>query len=122
MKDRKRKRDIVGFLALITSTGPLFCCVLPAVIATMAGGSAIASLISVFPWLTPLSHYEMWLFAGAGLLIIISGIFILSPEGKIVRSITRGRGFDQPGRFQKLMFWSSVIIFLAGILVGPLMK
>ena len=41
-------------MALLGTT----CCALPIVLVALGMGSAIASLISVMPWLTTLSHYK----------------------------------------------------------------
>lgn len=122
IKSQVWKQKAANLLALLSSTGILFCCILPMIITAIAGGSAIASLISVFPWLSPLSHFKIWIFFGASLLIIFSGILIYRPKGKVARLITGGRGVDIPGKLQKVMFWASMAIFLAATLAMPLIK
>ena len=61
------KEKLISVLALFTSTGTLLCCVLPAVVATVAGGAAVGSMLSLFPWLIPLSIHKEWIFGTAGI-------------------------------------------------------
>lgn len=108
------KQKLVSFLSLFTSTGTLLCCALPVTIAAIAGGSAVGTLVSTFPWLVPLSRHKEWIFLAAGLLILFSGILTLRPRGKVACSITGGKGCEFAGRLTKTMFWSSVAIYLIG--------
>lgn len=110
-----QSRQFIGFLALFTSTGTLLCCALPAAIAAVAGGAAVSSFVATFPWLIPLSVHKDWIFLAAGLLIFISGIFTLRPQGRIACSITGGKGCEIAGRFTKVMFWSSASIYMIGV-------
>ena len=113
MKDLKEK--IVSFLSLFGSSATLLCCALPATLSIIAGGAAVGSLISIFPWLIPLSRYHNWIFLVAGILLLINGIFVLSPKGKVACSITGGNGCEIAGNFSKWMFWISVILYSIGV-------
>lgn len=108
------KQKASSFLALFTSTGTLICCALPAAVAAFAGGAAVTSMISIFPWMVPLSANKEWIFLGAAVMLIISGVLIYRPKGKVACSITGGEGCEVAGRFTKIMFWSSVTILLIG--------
>ncbi|RME59893.1 MAG: hypothetical protein D6780_04385, partial [Candidatus Dadabacteria bacterium] len=72
------KRKIVNFLTLFTSAGTLLCCALPVTIAAVAGAASVGSLITVFPWLVPLSLHKKWIFITAGILLLISGYMTFS--------------------------------------------
>ena len=109
------KPRIVSFLALFASGSTLLCCALPAAVAAIAGGAAIGSLVSTFPFIITLSKHKIWLFAVAFLLIIFSGILAYRPKGAIACSITGGRGCEVAGRFTKSVIWISAIIYLAGL-------
>jgi len=111
---RTIKQKTVSFLALFSSTGTLFCCALPSAIAAMAGGTAVASFVSTFPWLIPLSANKGWLFLASGLMIVFSGILVFRPKGKVACSITGGEGCAVAGRLTKMMVWISVGIFSVG--------
>ncbi|MDR8391493.1 hypothetical protein NC796_10105 [Aliifodinibius sp. S!AR15-10] len=108
------QQKISSFLALFTSTGTLICCALPAAVAAIAGGAAVTSMISTFPWMVTLSGYKVWIFLGSGIMLLISGILVYRPKGKVACSITGGQGCEVAGRFTKVMFWSSVIIYSTG--------
>ncbi|PAP74661.1 hypothetical protein BSZ37_20285 [Rubrivirga marina] len=101
-------------LALFTSTGTLFCCALPSAIAALAGGAAVASFVSTFPWLVPLSQHKGWIFLGSGLMIALSGVLIYRPRGAVACTIAGGEGCAVAGRFTKVTFWLSAAIFSVG--------
>jgi len=113
-KNQSWKQKASSFFALFTSTGTLICCALPAAVAAFAGGAAVTSMISTFPWMVTLSTYKGWIFLGSGMMLLISGILVYRPQGKVACSITGGEGCDVAGRFTKVMFWSSVIIYSTG--------
>lgn len=108
------QQKVSSFLALFTSTGTLICCALPAAVAAIAGGAAVTSMISAFPWLVPLSANKEWFFLAAALMLVFSAVLIFRPKGTIACSITGGEGCQVAGKFTKLMFWASVVIFLTG--------
>ena len=108
------KSQFVNFLAVFTSMGTLLCCALPAALAAVAGGAAVGTLITTFPWLITVSHYNGWIFLVAGSLIVFSGFLTLRPQGKLACSITGGKGCEVAGRFTKSMFWISVGIYGVG--------
>src|SRR5690625_6977097 len=81
-----------SFLALFTSTGTLICCALPALVVAIAGGSAMVSLLSTFPWLATLSAYSGWIFIIAGIMILFSGILIIHPRSEEHTSELQSRG------------------------------
>ncbi|MCH7496596.1 MAG: hypothetical protein IH971_01940 [Candidatus Marinimicrobia bacterium] len=108
------KSQFVNFLSVFTSTGTLLCCALPAALAAVAGGAAVGTLVTTFPWLIPLSRHKEWIFLAAGVLILLSGILTLRPKGKIACSLTGGKGCEVAGGFTKSMFWSSLGIYGVG--------
>lgn len=106
---------IASFLALFTSTGTLLCCALPSAIAAIAGGSAVVSFVSTFPWLVSLSRHKEWIFLIAGVMILLSGVLTYRPKGKIACSVTGGEGCAVAGWFTKAMFWMSACIYAVGV-------
>lgn len=111
---RSWQQKASSVLALFTSTGTLICCALPAAVAAVAGGAAVTSMISTFPWLVPLSANKEWLFLAAGIMLILSAILIFRPKGKVACSITGGEGCEVAGTFTRITFWVSLFIFLTG--------
>ncbi|MFB6273599.1 MAG: hypothetical protein ABEL51_11965 [Salinibacter sp.] len=108
------RQSAANVLALFTSTGTLLCCALPSALAAVAGGSAVISLVSTFPWLVPLSRNKEWIFLGAGLMIALSAFLTFRPKGKVACTIAGGEGCRVAGRFQKGMFWISASIYGIG--------
>lgn len=108
------KEKIVNFLALFGSTGTLICCAIPAALAALAGGTAILSYISLFPWVIPLSRRKGWIFLVAGILIALNGVLTFRPQGKLACAITGGKGCELAGSFSKITFWIAAWIYSAG--------
>jgi len=120
------KQKLSSYLALFTSTGTLLCCALPSALAALAGGSAVMSMVSTFPWLVPLSQNKEWIFLGSGLMIVLTAFLIYRPKGKVACSVTGGEGCAVAGRFTRGMFWTSAGIYAVGSFFAygllPLMK
>lgn len=108
------KQGVVSFLALFTSTGTLLCCALPATITALAGGAALVSFTTNFPWLIEIAAQKGWIFLVSGLMIALSGTLIFRPKGKVACSIAGGDGCAVAGRLTKTVFWFSVGIYAAG--------
>ena len=105
----------LSILTLYTSSGTLLCCVLPAIVATIAGGVAVGSMLSTFPWLIHLSKNKDLIFAGAGVLIALNGYMIFKPSKELACDIDEGEvGCEITGKFNKRMFYTSAIVFLTG--------
>jgi len=112
------KEKIISFFSLFGSSTTLLCCALPALLSVIAGGAAVGSLISAFPWLIPLSMYKNWLFLAAGILLALNGVMTLRPKGKLACAITGGKGCEVAGNFTKGMFWLSVGLYSIGAFVA----
>jgi mercuric ion transport protein len=108
------KEKVISFFALFGSTGTLVCCALPAAMAAIAGGAAIGTLLSAFPWLIPISRHKEWIFLIAGGLIVFNGILVLRPKGRLACSITGGKGCEVASGFTKGMLWVSIWIYSFG--------
>jgi len=108
-------RKFIDFFSLFGASGTLLCCAIPALLSAIAGGAAVGSLISAFPWLIPLSVHKLWLFLGAGALLTFNGFLTLKPKGTVACSITGGKGCAVAGTFTRRMFWFAVIIYGIGV-------
>lgn len=107
-------QTFTSYLALFTSTGTLLCCALPSALAAVAGGSAVASLVSTVPWLVPLSQNKEWIFLGAGGLLLLTALLVYRPKGKVACTIAGNDGCAVASRFTKITFWASVAIYAVG--------
>jgi mercuric ion transport protein len=109
------KDKALSLFTLFTSSGTLLCCVLPAVVATIAGGAAVSSMLSVFPFLIPLSMYKEWIFGVATILISINGYMVFKPNQEVACDVDVGEdGCDITGRFNKRMFYISSTVLALG--------
>ena len=109
------KDKVLSIFTLFTSSGTLLCCVLPAVVATIAGGAAVSSMLSVFPFLIPLSMYKEWIFGIATILISINGYMVFKPNQEVACDVDIGEdGCDITGRFNKRMFYISSTVLALG--------
>jgi len=70
------KQTVFPVLSLFTSIGTLLCCALPALLVTLGMGAALAGFISVAPWITVISEYKIFIFVGAGILLILSSYLL----------------------------------------------
>lgn len=109
-----RHQRVASFFALFTSAGTLLCCALPSALAFIAGGAAVTSFVSIFPWLVTLSQVKGWLFLGAGLVLLVSGMLVFRPKGTVACRLTGGRGCEVAGRFSKAMFWAAATVYTTG--------
>ena len=71
-----KKVATASTMALFTSLGTLVCCALPALFVTLGADAALAGLVSTAPWLVELSRHKLWVFGGAGALLILAGIML----------------------------------------------
>jgi hypothetical protein len=62
-----------ALLALVTSSGTLVCCTLPALLVSIGAGAALSSLVSAVPQLVVLSEYKGWVFGIAALMLALAG-------------------------------------------------
>ena len=109
------KDKALSVVTLFTSSGTLLCCVLPAVVATIAGGAAVSSMLSAFPFLIPLSMNKEWIFLIAAILISINGYMVFKPNQEVVCDVDKGEdGCEVTGRFNKRMFYISVTVLAVG--------
>ena len=69
-----KTNKLANYLALVTSTGTIFCCALPALMVSLGAGAALSSLISLFPQLIILSIYKIPIFIGTFIILFISGL------------------------------------------------
>jgi mercuric ion transport protein len=107
-------KRILGLLAFLGSSGTLFCCVIPVLLAAVGGGVAVSAFVSAFPWLVPLSQHKGWLFGVAGLLLFLNGFFVFRPDSKLVCSVTGGGICKTSGVVSKVLFVIAVIFYSAG--------
>jgi uncharacterized iron-regulated membrane protein len=71
-----RRGTCLALVALLTSSGTLVCCVLPAVMVALGAGATLAGLVSAVPQLVWLSEHKLAVFGTAAAALAIAG-FVL---------------------------------------------
>lgn len=105
----------VVFGTLLASTATLLCCVLPAVLVSLGAGAVLVGLVSAFPQLVWLSEHKVAVFAGAGILLALSGVMLWRArrlpcpvDPVAARSCTRLR------RISAVLYGVSLVGWIAG--------
>jgi len=66
------RQTVLPTLSLFTSMGTLVCCALPALLVTLGMGATLAGFIGAVPWITAISDYKAYVFAGAGIMLALA--------------------------------------------------
>ncbi len=121
IRTKSMRPKIIQFFTLFTSTGTLLCCALPAMLAAIACGTAIASMLSIFPWLIFLSRHKSWIFLVAGILIAVSALFAFRPQNKLVCAINGGKTCATASGFSRFILYVSLLIYFTGFFFAYLL-
>ena len=114
----------VTWVTLFASTGTLVCCALPIVLGTFGMGATVAALTSSAPFLIVLSQHKVWVFAGAAMMLALSGWMMYRPGRSCPVDPELGVLCDRTQVWNRRIYWTSVILwgvgFFAAFLVLPL--
>ncbi|GAB5388177.1 MAG: hypothetical protein Alpg2KO_11450 [Alphaproteobacteria bacterium] len=109
------KQTIAPTLSLFTSAGTLICCALPALLVTLGMGAALAGFVSVAPWITAISEYKTYVFAGSGIMLALSAY--LQWRGRLAPCPANPAKAKACSRLRKIS-WAilglSILIYLTG--------
>jgi mercuric ion transport protein len=124
-EQRARRAALLNYFSLFSSFSTLICCALPSILVLVGMGTAVASLLSVAPWLVSLSRHKIWTFSIAGMLIAASFVmtYVVAPR------LQRGDvcAADDPttcgevSKLSKVVLWGSAVIWSAGFVVAYLL-
>ena len=123
---RRFREGGVTVLTLFTATGTLICCALPITLVTLGLGSAVVGLTSAAPWLIPLSHYKIWVFAGSAALLGLGGWLLYRPGRSCPADPELGALCNRLDAWNRRIYWGSIAIwgvgFLAAFVLLPVRK
>jgi hypothetical protein len=71
-----KRNSYLALAALVTSSGTLVCCVLPAVMVALGAGATLAGLVSAVPQLVWLSEHKLLVFGSAATALVVAGLSI----------------------------------------------
>lgn len=105
----------ITFLTLLTSSGTLICCALPALFVTLGLGAAFGGFVSAFPQLIWLSEHKIALFVFAGAMLSVAGFFQwrarYAPcpiDPALARACLKTR------RLSRIIYFISLAVYLTG--------
>jgi len=101
--------------ALLTSSGTLICCVLPAVMVALGAGAALAGLVSAVPQLIWLSEHKAVVFGAAAIMLALAGYAIWRSRSAPCPVDPRAaRACMRLRRWNALLYALAVIAFVVG--------
>jgi mercuric ion transport protein len=127
---RAARVALLNYFSLFGSFSTLICCALPSVLVLLGMGTAVASLLSVAPWLVSLSRHKVWTFSIAGTLIAASFVvtYVIAPrlrEGEACAA-DDPTACAEASRLSRVLLWVSALIWSCGFfvayLLGPLLE
>jgi len=122
---RSRRATLLNYFSLFSSFSTLICCALPSVLVLLGMGAAVASLLSVAPWLVSLSRHKIWTFSISGVLIATSFAVTYWIAPALQRESACAA--DDPtacgaaSRMSKILLWASAVIWSGGFFVAYLL-
>lgn len=119
-----KQQGMSTWLTLFASTGTLVCCALPIMLVSLGLGATVVAMTSAFPFLITLSQHKEWVFAGSGIMLLLSGWLIYRSGRVCPVDPELGRICNRAQVWNRRIYWSSVVIwgvgFFAAFLALPL--
>ena len=76
MNEELKRNAGLALAALLTTSGTLVCCVLPALMVALGAGASLAALVSAVPQLVWLSEHKGLVFGCAAFALFVAGVAI----------------------------------------------
>jgi len=103
-----------GWLTLFTSSTTLICCALPILLVSFGLGTVSASLFANLPFLVVLAQYKTWMFAGSGIVLVITGWLLFRPGRYCPTDPVLAAQCESAHSWNVRFFWVSVAIWALG--------
>lgn len=125
MSNALKQTRFSSVVSLLTSSSTLLCCALPALLVALGAGTALSSLIAVFPQIVWLSEHKPLVFGVATASMLVAGILqwrartLPCPVDPVLRQaclVMRRRSL--------LIYGLSVVLLMIGVwfaFIGPLL-
>ena len=109
-----RWRKALSATTPVAVLGTLVCCAIPITLVAVGAGSVVASMVSTFPWLAPLTEQKDVIF-GISALLLAANYWALFRSGG---AACEPGGVCHPshpvGKWMRRAFWSSTAIYAVG--------
>lgn len=109
-----------SWLTLFASTGTLVCCALPIMLVTLGLGATVVALTRAAPFLVTLAMHKNWVFAGSGLLLLVSGWLLYRPGRVCPSDPELGRLCARAQRWNRRIHGFSAAIWGVGFVAAYL--
>lgn len=111
----ENKNLILVFTSLLTSSGTLVCCALPALLVSLGAGAALAGLVTAVPQLAWLSEHKVGLFITAGVMLLVAGFALWQQRNApCPADPVLGRYCDLLRRISRWVYGFAVVCYLVG--------
>jgi mercuric ion transport protein len=124
----RKRSTLLSYFSLFTSVGTLLCCALPSLLVLFGLGASVASTLSLFPWLVPLSRHKQWTFAISGGLIALSfvNMYFVAPRLRATECPPDNpSACEDASKSSRVLLWVSAALYTAGFFVayvlGPIL-
>ena len=114
------KETGLSWLTLFVASGTLICCALPIMLVTLGLGATVAALTSTFPVLITIAQHKMWVFAGSGALLLLSGWLMYRPGPACPADPELARVCARAQVWNRRIYWSAVMIWSVGFFAAYL--
>lgn len=110
----------VTWLTLFASTGTLVCCALPILFVSLGLGATVAAITSTAPFLVSLAMHKAWVFAGSGLMLLVSGWLLYRPGRACPSDPELGRLCERADRWNRRIHGISAAVWSIGFFAAYL--
>ncbi|MFQ6006300.1 MAG: hypothetical protein ACE5OQ_12435 [Woeseia sp.] len=114
------KETGLSWLTLLVSGGTLVCCALPVLLVSLGLGATVAAWTSSFPMLIAISKHKVWVFSGAGALLLLSGWLLYRPGRACPGDPELARFCAQAQAWNRRVYWSALVIWCLGFFAAYL--
>lgn len=112
----ENKNLLLVFTSLLTSSGTLVCCALPALFVALGAGAALAGLVTAVPQLIWLSEHKVGVFIAAGLMLAVAGWALWKQRNApCPADPVLGRYCDRLRRISRWVYYFALACYLIGV-------
>ncbi|MEE8118543.1 MAG: hypothetical protein V3T39_03195 [Gammaproteobacteria bacterium] len=115
------KESVVNVATIFAATGTLVCCAFPILLVTFGFGSVVVSLTTALPWLIPIAQQKAWVFAGSGVLLMLSGWFLYRPGRACPTNPALAQKCARIDKWNRRIYWGSIGLWMIGFFAAYLL-
>jgi len=106
---------LLEILTVLSSFTTLLCCALPALVVSLGAGAVLASLVTAVPQLVWISEHKTPLFAFAGVMLLLSGIYSYRQRNApCPPDLSQAKSCLRLRRISARVFYLSTVLYVIG--------